>query len=460
MQLDKTYYLNKNSALHSETLKEFALNSFDQSSLNAIIKNSNFNKGSFYYRYNDKIDLYIALFYDIIVKQYEYIDKLMKVTLDDSTLLDCLSLLFESQYDLYLENPLYISFLRNFSMELDSFKEEVIKHSQQPFIDYFLSLLSSYLSDNENITHDESKLIICHIKLSYFHFDELISSSSPRNFIRDISDFLYAGINIYINGPDSTLQTNIGSKFTPFQNSSSFHEIFSSKNDIICIIGPKSSGKSAFLSQLITKESSSFITQSLQIRFDKSVQWNIKKVTNNLNSNAYIDIFLSKMNLVGQKKMKIKDLSSSRRKIIELFLKYLHYPQVIVIDDLFDSLVDTEKKLIIDYLIEWKNTGSSIVLSSRHIQDVSSFSDRIGFLVSGSLVNIKSVYELHKKYGKITHIVKYLDNNSIKIAAFSNDSFNSDYFKKIIDHHTILSLETKTNLPDEVFKLETGVKLG
>lgn len=460
MQLDKTYFLKKNNELYSETLKEFALHSFEQSSLNAIIKNSAFNKGSFYYRYNDKIDLYIALFYGIIVKQYDYIDKLKKITLNDSSLLDCLSILFESQYELYLENPLYVSFLRNFSMESDSFKEEVIKHSQQPFIDYFLSLLSSYLSNNKNISHDESKLIICHIKLSYFHFDQLISSSSPKNFIRDISDFLYAGINKYINGPDSTLQPNIGSKFTPLQNSSSFHEIFSSKNDIISIIGPKSSGKSVFLSQLITKQLSNPITQSLQIRFDKSVQWNIKKVTNNSISNAYIDIYLSKMNLVSLKKMKIKNLSSSRQKVIELFLKYLYYPQVIVIDDLFDSLVDTEKKSIIDYLIEWKNTGSSIVLSSRHIQDVSSFSDRIGFLLSGSLINIKSVYELHKKYGKITHIVKYLDNNSIKVAAFSNDSFNSEYFKKIIDNHTILSFETKTNLPDEVFKLETGVKLG
>ena len=58
---DRTYLLRKNQALFLACLGEFTKNSFDQASINEIIKNSGLNKGSFYYRFKTKEDVYFAL---------------------------------------------------------------------------------------------------------------------------------------------------------------------------------------------------------------------------------------------------------------------------------------------------------------------------------------------------------------------------------------------------------------
>jgi len=49
------------AALYSATLDEFSKKSFHEASLNDILKNIRMNKGSFYYRFHDKLDLYLSL---------------------------------------------------------------------------------------------------------------------------------------------------------------------------------------------------------------------------------------------------------------------------------------------------------------------------------------------------------------------------------------------------------------
>lgn len=47
--------------LYSAALDEFSRKSFDQASLNDIIKAAGMNKGRFYYRFKDKMDLYLCI---------------------------------------------------------------------------------------------------------------------------------------------------------------------------------------------------------------------------------------------------------------------------------------------------------------------------------------------------------------------------------------------------------------
>ena len=109
--LDKTYFLKSNPSLYTATLYEFSSKPFQFASLNEIIKSSNFNKGSFYYRFEDKFDLYQALLSDVIIKQFDYIDRLNSISIDQGSLKSYISILFQSQYDLYQENMLFISLI-------------------------------------------------------------------------------------------------------------------------------------------------------------------------------------------------------------------------------------------------------------------------------------------------------------------------------------------------------------
>lgn len=69
--------LDSNPELLDAALNAFSAQSFGEASLNDIIKTAGLNKGSFYYRFYDKTDLYLSLLYKLsmeklaLFKQYD-----------------------------------------------------------------------------------------------------------------------------------------------------------------------------------------------------------------------------------------------------------------------------------------------------------------------------------------------------------------------------------------------------
>lgn len=61
--------LSGNATLCEAALDAFSTHSFGEASLNDIIKAAGMNKGSFYYRFYDKMDLYLSLFQRLSVEK-------------------------------------------------------------------------------------------------------------------------------------------------------------------------------------------------------------------------------------------------------------------------------------------------------------------------------------------------------------------------------------------------------
>jgi AcrR family transcriptional regulator len=61
--------LSLNAALCEAALDAFSTHSFGEASLNDVIKAAGLNKGSFYYRFYDKLDLYLSLFQKLIIEK-------------------------------------------------------------------------------------------------------------------------------------------------------------------------------------------------------------------------------------------------------------------------------------------------------------------------------------------------------------------------------------------------------
>lgn len=459
MTTDKTYFLKSNENLYRETLKEFSSFSFDVASLNTIIKNSEFNKGSFYYRFNDKLDLYLALFYDIIVKQYDAISKLKSIILNDNTLETYLNILFESQYDLFCENPLFISFIRNFYNESLDFKNSIISMSESPLIDVFLNILKKEYLCKLMLKPDDIQFLVYQIELTYYNYDSYLKTNSKDYFSDKIVNFLLSGINKNIIIKDESLKYDSNNFLI---NKSLIYDVLleNKTNEIISIIGPKSSGKSFFISTVYERLNSYNIEKPFDYKLKKSLLWNLKRNSKIKQIDQDFTKYINDLSIKIDYHKRLDLLKKSDQKYIELYLRFLFNNSFIVIDDLFDFSSEEEISIVSSYLKKWKQLGYLIILSSRKLENVSEISDRVGFISNGHLINIKTVYELLNKYGKITHIIKYFDNNLIKIAAFSNESFNIDYFNKIVKNHKIFSFETRTALSDEIFKIETGVNLG
>ncbi len=63
--------LDSNAELFRAALNAFSQQSFEAASLNDIIRNAGLNKGSFYYRFYDKMDLYLSLLYRLGMEKLE-----------------------------------------------------------------------------------------------------------------------------------------------------------------------------------------------------------------------------------------------------------------------------------------------------------------------------------------------------------------------------------------------------
>lgn len=477
--LDKTYFLKSNPSLYSATLYEFSSKPFQFASLNEIIKSSNFNKGSFYYRFDDKFDLYQALLSDVIIKQFDYIDRLNSISIDQGTLKSYISILFQSQYDLYQENVLFISLIENFGKESEDIKKDIQSNIGSTVIDIFCKNLNKYLSDIF-LSSEKINIFINLVKFTYYNLPTILESSFTKESVDLLIDILIRGLSYKSQSDNTDLfisTTNL--KYLYSKSNFKIENISLSikKSEILTIVGPSKSGKTTILNLLSGKVNQLDIPKSV-VNFEKSneysddftlfsqkyntkrsILWNVSMFNDSksieLQNNSLFNMFGINVNL----KKKIRRFNSKHQKIIELVMKSVFSKEIMIIDDLFEDFNLQESRLITNYLLKCRSEGSTIILTSSHIENVISFSDKIAFLTNGHLINIKTVDELHQKYGKITHIIEYIDGNNTKIAAFSNENFNSDFFKQIIDHYKIVSMKTKTILPDEIFKLETGVNL-
>jgi len=66
--------LETNNSLFEAALNEFSRHAFRNASLNNIIKEAGMNKGSFYYRFFDKMDLYLSLLYRMAGEKLKYLE--------------------------------------------------------------------------------------------------------------------------------------------------------------------------------------------------------------------------------------------------------------------------------------------------------------------------------------------------------------------------------------------------
>lgn len=64
----------KRNELLEAALDEFSLKKYEDASLNNIIKNAGISKGTFYYHYKDKQDLYLYLLESSVKTKWEFID--------------------------------------------------------------------------------------------------------------------------------------------------------------------------------------------------------------------------------------------------------------------------------------------------------------------------------------------------------------------------------------------------
>lgn len=339
MAKDKTQVLLENKEVFEETLTEFSSKTYDLASVNEIIKRSQYNKGSFYYRFKDKYELYISLLDYVFVQQID----LFKLTgfslIDHSDEIDIVKAMLGNLYDLYQLDHRYFYLMQRLLSESKDFIDKAFKSSVGSIYQRFIQKLkTSHNVSQEQLYIIESiykNLDIEKIELGHLSIDNIISIL----FIKDIKSV-----------SQSIVQSNDLGFFT--QLNQPINYLIVSEKDYVL--------SSALYNLLISSQDILKIKRRLKLR-SLMVRFDLRKI---LIKNRFKPLF-NKIGvdiLLEEVYDEIKEDKILFPILLTLVYAILDLKQYILIDKLLHFLGDRQKNILFKYILPINGQLSKIVL--------------------------------------------------------------------------------------------------
>lgn len=196
------------------------------------------------------------------------------------------------------------------------------------------------------------------------------------------------------------------------------------EGEIYGLLGPNGAGKTTTLriaSSLIRPDSGDVFIQGISVvKNPDEVRRRIGFLTSELKledffTPNYLFDFFSKLHgidestIENRKKMlfeqfgiepfcevKVSDLSTGMKQKVSLAISIAHDPNIIIFDEPTNGLDIITAKTVTDFLIELKNQGKTIILSTHIFSLVEKLCDRVGIIIDGQMVYSNTVTEIMK----------------------------------------------------------------
>ncbi len=94
--------------------------------------------------------------------------------------------------------------------------------------------------------------------------------------------------------------------------------------------------------------------------------------------------------------VKIANLSTGMKQKVSLVISIVHDPEILIFDEPTNGLDILTAKVVTDFLLEMKEAGKSIIVSTHIFSLVEKICDRVGIIVDGNLVVCEKLEEFLK----------------------------------------------------------------
>jgi len=108
-----------------------------------------------------------------------------------------------------------------------------------------------------------------------------------------------------------------------------------------------------------------------------------------------IEMF-DKFGITNFQEVKIAELSTGMRQKVQIVISIVHDPDIIIFDEPTNGLDVLTAKIVTDFLLELKETGKTIIVSTHIFSLVEKICDRVGIILDGKLRLTDTVKNLTK----------------------------------------------------------------
>lgn len=113
-----------------------------------------------------------------------------------------------------------------------------------------------------------------------------------------------------------------------------------------------------------------------------------------------IDYWLGRFEIKSWEKKKTSDLSKGMQQKVQFILTLLHDPALLVLDEPLSGLDPVNAELINEVLLELRDNGKTIILSTHRMEQVEQLCDEIAMMNEGKIVLAGKVLELKARSGR------------------------------------------------------------
>lgn len=174
-----------------------------------------------------------------------------------------------------------------------------------------------------------------------------------------------------------------------------------------------------------------------------------------------IDELLESVELLNDGDKKVSDFSKGMKSRLGFIKALIHDPEIIFLDEPTSGLDPTNSYIMKEKIIEERNKGKSIIITTHNMQDADELCDRVAFIVNGQVKVIDSPrnFMLHKSTRKVKY--SYIKDGNEVFGECLIDKINEDIIliNKIKEGKVLTIHSCEPNLGD-IFMDITGRNLG
>lgn len=183
-----------------------------------------------------------------------------------------------------------------------------------------------------------------------------------------------------------------------------------------------------------------------------------------------IDEWFEKFNIMSWKDKKVEELSKGMQQKIQFITTVIHDPDLLILDEPFSGFDPVNAELLKKEILELKEKGKTIILSTHNMESVEELCDEISLInkskvvLQGEVGSIKNEYKSNiflvsiqstsvemtsSNFEVLEHTLK---NNSTTIQIKKHqDISNSIVLKEIANRYEVISFEEKLPSMNDIF---------
>jgi fluoroquinolone transport system ATP-binding protein len=168
---------------------------------------------------------------------------------------------------------------------------------------------------------------------------------------------------------------------------------------------------------------------------------------------------LAMVGLENHAHQRASEFSKGMKMRLNFVRALMHGPELLFLDEPTSGLDPVNARRIKDIILQLRQAGTTIFLTTHQMHDAEELCDRVAFIVDGAIKLIGSPRELKQQHGQRSVKVAY-QNGSIEDREFPLDGLSGNAeFQRILREERLLSIHSREASLDDIFIKVTGKSL-